>query len=203
MLMSNLAMMDPGPERNSVVGRIRRTIARFFGFGEVPDALKDVLRPDPALSHPLTRVVSPELRIQVEPDISVASSGDESLRWRRHPQLRHRPTSALPASEREARAQAVRALYAARAGDLDSAQHFFTLAASETSIDLCNIPGFWHLSRAAMLTAVSAYEEAGRLRDASALSARIRTKLRPRILTPVRENVTELPARKLSLSSGS
>ena len=54
-----------------------------------------------------------------------------------------------------------------------------------------------------MLTAVAAYEDAGRVREASALSARIRTMFRPRALTPVPGNVTELPARMLSVSNGS
>jgi hypothetical protein len=201
--MSSFAMMDLGPERDTFLERCRRAIARFFGFGEVPAELRDILRPDPSFTRPVASAAMTELRVHVAPKVVPASTGDQSLRWRRHPQLRQQRPGALPANEREARAQAVRALYAARSGDLDSAQHFFTLAASEASIDLCEIPGFWTLSRAAMLTAVAAYEEAGRLRDASALGARIRTKLRPRALMPVPENITELPARKLSLSSGS
>jgi hypothetical protein len=203
MLMSSFAMMDLGPERGTLLERCRRVIARFFGFGDLPAELQDLLRSDPSFTRPATSAAITDLRVHMAPDVAGSAAGNQSLRGRRHPQLREQRTGALPSNERDARAQAVRALYAARSGDLDTAQHFFTLAASESSIDLCEIPGFWNLSRAAMLTAVVAYEENGRLRDASALGARIRTKLRPRALTSVPENVTELPARKLSLSSGS
>ena len=47
MLMSQFAMMDLGPSRTSVLARLQQAIARFFGFGEVPPELRDVLRPDP------------------------------------------------------------------------------------------------------------------------------------------------------------
>jgi hypothetical protein len=201
MLMSHMAMMDLGARQDTLLARIRGAVARFFGFGDVPPELADVLRPEPRAVAPATRAVTP-LRVHVVSDVA-ATTNSESLRWRRHPQLRDRPTSALPANEREARGQAVRGLYAARAGDLEAARHFFSLAATEHAVDLCQIPGFWNLPRAAMLAAVAAYEDAGRVREASALGARIRTMFRPRALTPVPENVTELPVRKLSVSSGS
>lgn len=198
MLMSHMAMMDLGARQDTLLARIRGAVARFFGFGDLPPELAEVLRPEPRAVALAARPV----RVHVVSDVAAPDSG-EALRWRRHPQLRDRPTSALPTNEREARSQAVRGLYAARDGDLESARHFFSLAATERAVDLCRIPGFWNLSRAAMLTAVAAYEDAGRVREASALSARIRTMFRPRALTPVPGNVTELPARKLSVSNGS
>jgi hypothetical protein len=149
------------------------------------------------------RSAEPELRIHFVHDVADTPDDPTTFRWRRHPQLRNPNGASLPQNLREARAHAVRALYAARAGDLNAARRAFALAAAEPTLDLCDVPGFWKLPRRAMLAAVDAYEEAGRLRDASALSARIRTMFRPRALAAVPSNVTELPDRKLSISSGS
>lgn len=199
MLMSQLAMMDLGASGTSLLARCRQAIARFFGFGEVPPELRDVLRPDVDVA---ALPIQPVLRMHVVRDVPMAPVPAE-FRWRRHPLLRSQATSSLPEPERAARAHAIRALYAARAGELDAARCHFALAAAEPSVDLSEIPGFWSLPRAAMLVAVEGYEEAGRLRDAAALGARIRTKLRPRPLTAVPANVTTLPDPKLSVSSGS
>jgi len=201
--MSHLAMLGLGPEQDTVLARIRRASAEFFGFGEVPPELRTVLHPDPMSSHSPTPHPNMPHHVRVLPEMRVTPVENRSLRWRRHPQLRQQPTSLLPDAEREARAHAVRALYAAYAGDIETARHYFVLAATDESVDLCELPGFWKLPRTAMLAAAEAYDEVGRMREASTLRARVRTMFRPRALTPVPTNVTELPARKLTLSSGS
>ena len=201
MLMSQLAMFDPRPSHSTLLERCRRAIARFFGFGEVPPELRAYLRPEPPLDPPAPGASEPRLRIVS--DMPTSPPPAPSLRWRRHPQLRDRPISALPQAQREARQHAVRALYAARTGDLSTARAHFAQAAREPSLDLCEVPGFWTLPRAALVAAAEAYEEAGRVREASALHARIRTMFRPRALRPVPGNVTELPRRRLTASGGS
>ena len=97
----------------------------------------------------------------------------------------------------------MRGLYAARAGAMDVAEEHFSRAALCPEIDLSAIPGFWQLGRSAMMTAVEAYERTGRIRDASALNARIRTMYRPRALSSVPANVTHLPERSANISSTS
>lgn len=202
MLMSQLAMMNLGPSPTSVLARLQQAVARYFGFGEVPPELRDVLRPDAAAPQGQAPA-APALRIHIVQDVASPAGDPTAFRWRRHPQLRHPNGPSLPHNLREARAHAVRALYAARAGDLEAARRSFARAAAEPTLDLCEAPGFWKLSRGGMLAAVDAYEEAGRLRDAAALSARIRTMFRPRALIALPANVTELPERKFSVSSGS
>jgi len=64
------------------------------------------------------------------------------------------------------------------------ARSAFAQAAVDPSIDLTDLAGFWQLSRSAMLIAAVAYEDVERFRDAAALSARVRTRYRPRALTP-------------------
>lgn len=205
MLMTQLAMMDPGPAGSSVLSRCMRRIAIFFGFGaprpEEPSTtyLRSL---HPAPSPASSPVAGPSLRI-VRTHEDTGSESIATFRWRRHTQLLDRPMSTLADEERGARQHAVRGLYAARNGALDVAEHHFSLAAACPDIDLCEIPGFWQLDRSAMLVAVRAYERADRLRDASALNAQIRTLYRPHALSPVPGNVRELTARRLSLSSNS
>ncbi len=92
----------------------------------------------------------------------------------------------MPAgSERSARLKAERGLLLAHGGRLVEAVEAFSAAATDPSIDFGELPGFWDLPRNGMLTAVRAYERAGRLRDAGALDARIRHLLKPRALRPV------------------
>jgi hypothetical protein len=203
MLMTEFAMMDPGPAGNSVLSRCCRVIARFFGFDSPPSGrFEERVREQLPLMPHSGQASHPELHLVRQ---SCATSAPVvPHKWRRHEQLLHRPTSTLPDEERQARQHAVRGLYAARAGALDAAVHHLTQAASCPDVNLCEIPGFWQLNRAAMMTAVHAYEQAGRLRDASALGARIRTRFRPRVLSPVPGNVTELPTRRqITLSSNS
>ncbi len=197
MLMTELAMMDSGPAGNSILSRSLRAIAHFFGFGEPPVRVmlhqntSPVVRENP--TEPILRIV-PAPGGTIDPSVG-------TFRWRRHAQLLDRPTSPLPEEQRSARLHAVKGLYAARDGAMSAAERHFTIAAACPDIDLCEIPGFWQLSRSAMVTAVRAYETAGRLREASTLNARIRMLYRPRAVSALPTNITELPARRIGLTS--
>lgn len=198
MLMTELTMMDTAPEDHSIFARCRKAMARFFGLGESPVTFRSAAETD---ATPPMPVIPPPLRIVSSTPKPLPTVQD--FRWRRHPQLLQQPANHLPDDEREARHHAVRGLYAARAGAIECAGHHFAKAAACEDLDLCEIPGFWALPRAAMLAAVSAYEDADRMRDASALNARIRTIYRPRAVRPVPINVTELPSRKETLARNS
>lgn len=90
----------------------------------------------------------------------------------------------LTASERRARAAALRALALSRGRRFASAQSAFAEAARlDPHLDLTRIPGFWRLERAAHEAAIDAYDEAGRARDAAVLRAQVRSTFRPK---PVR-----------------
>jgi hypothetical protein len=90
----------------------------------------------------------------------------------------------LTASERRARAAALRALALSRGRRFASAQTAFAEAARlDPTLDLTRVPGFWRLERAAHEAAIDAYDEAGRARDAAVLRARVRSTFRPK---PVR-----------------
>ena len=136
--------------------------------------------------------------------VQLAAPGRGGLcRWRRHPQLRiDRSVEALPESERRARLAAVRGVFAARDGHFDTAAEFFLIAAREPAIDLGDVPGFWRLSRSGMQAAIDAYEDADRVRDASALTAKIRTVFRPRPLRQPRQLPIRPPRRVSSNGSG-
>lgn len=135
----------------------------------------------------------------VLPDDADAGDRESSFRWRRHPQLRgDRATGGLSDSERAGRLAAVRGVFAARDGDLELAADYFCAAVREPAIDLGDVPGFWRLSRAGMTAAIDAYEAAGRHRDASAMSARIRTVFRPRLVREPRQIAARAANRKLS-----
>lgn len=128
---------------------------------------------------------------------------DTRFRWRRHPQLRNRaitgPTDMDCASGREARSFAVRGIILAQSQRLDDARVAFGIAARDETIDLTAIPGFWDLSRAAMLVAATAYEDVERFRDASALAAHVRTTYRPRAMTTT---VSTTRVRRKAVGSG-
>lgn len=115
-----------------------------------------------------------------------ADSTDTRFRWRRHPQLRNRPVAGpaemAAASRREARSSAAHGVHLARSERLDEARVAFAIAARDETIDLTAIPGFWELSRGAMLVAAFAYADVDRFRDAAALEAHVRTTYRPRAL---------------------
>lgn len=133
-----------------------------------------------------------------------ATEKHPSFRWRRHPQLlqlaQHDGTDrpSRTQGQREARAAAVQGLYLARGNRYEEARACFVRAAREETIDLTEVPGFWSLSRSAMQTVIEAYEAVDRLRDASALSAKLRTTYRPRVVTTPR--VTPLDAARPSSS---
>ena len=201
MLMTHLAILDAGEPEPGHAQRLRDRILRFFGLDvDVNDstAIQDQApasrQADLAITEPILRLVS------MEPEIAERSAG---FRWRRHPQLLKPHTPDISTDQRGARHDAVRGLYAARAGAFDVAREQFARAATCTDIDLSAIPGFWQLSRSAMMTAVEAYEQVDRIRDAAALNAQIRTMYRPRALTSVPENVTHLhdPVPKISSNS--
>ncbi len=111
------------------------------------------------------------------------------FKWRRHPQLRDRDAGSGERSahdrHRDAEAAALRGLFLARGERLGEARAAFAHAAIDPTVDLTELPGFWDLSRGAMLIAAVAYEDVERYRDASALSARVRTRYRPRAMAPV------------------
>jgi len=200
MIMTQFAMMDPGPAGDSFFSRCCRGIAHFFGFGDRPDLTAPRhSRPGTGTGTSPERDVRPALRVVPATPLAPVTE----MKWRRHEQLRRPSVEALDTDERRARQHAVRGLYAAHAGDLAEAEQYFTSAARHEAIDFGEIPGFWALQRDGIMTAVRAYESAGRLREASALSARIRTELRPRALSPVPRNVTALPPRRVSLTGNS
>jgi len=132
-------------------------------------------------------------------DVDPRESSGGDFRWRRHPQLLTRPklSDQDPHDiERGARSAAVRGLFLARSGRFGEARSAFAMAASEPTINLTAIPGFWDLPRGGMLAAVRAYEDVKRFREASALGAQIRLKYRPRSIS----TIPEFPARQKSAS---
>lgn len=200
MLMTHLSILDAGEPEPGLWHRVRQHLARFFGLdGHDVPAISESITPPPAREASIP--AEPGLRlVTIEPKVIRPSEG---FRWRRHPLLLAQPAPDLAHDQREARHEAVRGLYAARAGAIEVATDHFTRAARCPEIDLSAIPGFWQLSRSAMMTAVEAYERAGRIREASALNARLRTMYRPRALTPVPANVTHLPEPSSKISSNS
>jgi hypothetical protein len=91
----------------------------------------------------------------------------------------------LTASERRARAAALRALAFSRGRRFDAAQAAFVEAARlDPALDLTRTPSFWRLERAAHEAAIAAYVETGRERDAAVLRAQIHSTYRPKPLRP-------------------
>lgn len=154
-------------------------------FGHVLGAFLRRSPPAPSLlGGSLRLLTSAPAASTPDGNLFMASGGD--FRWRRHPQLlTGAKSSDLDPRDlvRCARAAAVRGLFLARSGRFGEARSAFGKAASESTIDLTAIPGFWDLSRGGMLAAIRAYEDAGRFREASALGAQIRLKYRPRSLS--------------------
>lgn len=89
----------------------------------------------------------------------------------------------LTASERRARAAALRALAFSRARRFDAAQAAFTDAARlDPALDLTRVPSFWSLERSAHEAAIAAYVAADRAGDAAVLRARVHSVYRPKPL---------------------
>lgn len=95
------------------------------------------------------------------------------------------PGEPLTASERRARAAALRALAFSRERRFDAARIAFAVAAQlDPSLDLTRTPAFWQLERGAHEAAIAAYLEVGRDDDAAVLRARVRSTFRPKPLRP-------------------
>lgn len=116
-----------------------------------------------------------------------AGDTESRFRWRRHPQLRNSPVAGTSqsnaASRRDPRSSAMQGVLLARGQRWEEARAAFAIAAADETTDLTAIPGFWNLSRRAMLVACLAYEDVERFRDAAALAAHVRTTYRPRAVT--------------------
>ena len=98
----------------------------------------------------------------------------------------------LTATERRARAAAVRGLMLARKRRYGAAQAAFAEAARfDAGLDLSDVPTFWELPRGGQEAAVRAYEEVGRLQDAGALEATLRSTFRPRAVPALRRAAEE------------
>jgi hypothetical protein len=188
MLMTDLAVRDLESCRGMVIGSLRHLVLAVFGRrsdhhlpkGVAPCNARSV-RPPAAASHRPVAVPRPD---QQHEGSRSGVTGD--IRWARHPQLRARQVDPVSAgSQRGSRLQAERGLLLAHGGRLIEAVEAFAVAAQDPDIDLGELPGFWDLPRNGMLTAVRAYERAGRVRDAAVLEARVRHLLKPRPLRPV------------------
>lgn len=92
-------------------------------------------------------------------------------------------TGPLTATERRARAAALRALAFGRARRFDAAEAAFLDAATlDPSLDLTRVPTFWSLERAAHEAAIAAYVASGRTGDAAVLRAKVQSVYRPKPL---------------------
>lgn len=186
MLISDLAVRDLQWQRDAVSTSLDTLLARLA----TPFILPFTRRLSPESTPVPLQLVDVESVPVAAPDVVAHPAVEDAQRWRRHPQLRGRDDT-LPCSERYARHAAVRGLFNARSGDYEGARLAFAEAAREGSLDLTALPGFWSLPRAGLTAAVLAYEDTGRLRDAYALAAHLRTHLRPcplaRLPTPTGE----------------
>lgn len=188
MLVTNLAYRDLETRADSLADFLGQWVRRLLRRPATPTPAADALSGPAPRRHAHVRLLGP-----VDDDRSIQPSigpdPGEAFRWRRHPQLLGKADPGTPVDsgelERSARSAAVRGLFLARSGRIDEARSAFAIAATESSVDLADIPGFWELSRAGMLAAVGAYDDVERFRDASALGAQIRLTYRPRPLSVV------------------
>jgi hypothetical protein len=171
-------------------------IARYIGFEEdEPTPVPTVIeRPTTAKR---TETPEPHLSLVKSVESGPALTGHK---WRRHSKLREYQ-AALPDDVRIARQEAVRGLCAARAGAIEVAVQHFALAARCDEVELTAVPGFWQLTRGQMQTAVEAYEQAGRYRDAAALDAHIATIFRPSLVGANLQPVRPRPKHKQAAST--
>lgn len=97
-----------------------------------------------------------------------------------------RTSSDLAGHEQRARVLALRGLSQARDGEYERAQTTFASAARlDPRLDLAMLPAFWDLPRRAHDVAIAALHDAGRRRDAAALTATLKTRFRPRALRAI------------------
>lgn len=170
-----------------MVLRIANAIARYIGFG-----MDDLPQPSPIPKEQKLKIDS----AKPQNSLHLVSTPKDvkqlpSHKWRRHPQLRSYEAP-LPKDVRDGRHEAVRGLFAARAGALDVATRHFSVAAQCEDVDITAIPGFWNLTRGQMQTAVDAYEAVGRYRDAAALDAHIATIFRPSLVGASQQPIVPL-----------
>lgn len=169
-----MSMQDERQE--SMILRVANAIARYIGFDDslnvAPAPLAKAPRPTPDTKS------SVKLRLVTAPE---RPSIQSNVIGRRHAQLRAYE-SPISAEVRAGRQEAVRGMRAAHAGALQAATRHFTIAASCDDVDLTDIPGFWQLTRGQMQTAVDAYEQVQRYRDAAALNAQIESTFRPSLV---------------------
>jgi len=201
MLVTDLAYRDMEACTDGLVGRLRHLARRLCGRARAaahgPETPFEF-----APEHQAHLRLVPVVREGPAPDQPAVAPSGEVFRWRRHPQLLRSPASDTRHDsedlERGARSAAIRGLFLARSGRFDEARAAFAVAASEPCVDLTAIPGFWDLSRAGMTAAADAYEDVERFREASALSARVRLRYRPRTV----RTIPMAPGPRTSASSG-
>jgi hypothetical protein len=187
MLMTEMAVLDLRVRFMNIKDAVRRLLG--LPVAEMPAGSQDMAQGYVPLAG----------SVLTENGLPVSEDAPQAFRWRRHPLLRNASaTSPLSGKEQRARRLAVQGLYAGLRGDTDQARQLFHHAIGEAHIDLTGIPSFWQMPRAAIVAAADAYEQAGRLREATALRARIRSELRPRNVVQLRP-VELLPERKRSV----
>jgi hypothetical protein len=150
------------------------------------DAEADRVPDAPHQMPPVARKAEdvPRIEAAVAAETALATKTDLS------PENAGTASGPLTASERRARAAALRALALSRGRRFDGARAAFTDAALlDPALDLTRTPAFWKLERAAHEAAIDAYEAAGRDRDAAVLRARVRSTFRPKALRPRQEAV--------------
>lgn len=190
MLITDLAMRDMDQEARDLLGWIpgiarllRRPLVQVSGdAGSGHDEITIVGVPRRASAHPSAPMDRHDGR-KTMPEHDEKSP----FRWRRHPQLRNlaaADSTGSPAAGRDAHSSAVHGVFLARCGRLEQARVAFAAAARDDTVNLTDTPGFWSLSRRAMLVASAAYADVERFRDASALAAHVRTTYRPRAVRP-------------------
>lgn len=186
MLISDMAVRELENQRDTFFDSCRRAFLSLFGRSsdhrlpaEASAANGAALRSVPA--------AAPIPVLRASPTPAPPDAAEMAQPWRRHPQLRTAPQPIPPVSafRRSARLEAERAMILARGGKFADATEAFITAASDPHIDLTALPGFWDLPRQGMASAIRAYEQTKRIRDAAALEARMRHTLRPRAIKPV------------------
>jgi hypothetical protein len=184
MLVTDFAYREMEMRANGLTDRIAASVRRLFRLPSPVVATPEGLAAEAPPLHLLATDSGEHLSTRTGAERPLAAP---DFRWRRHPQLRRRVSDAVPSDsedlERGARSAAVRGLFLARSGRFAEARDAFAIAAAEPSVDLTRIPGFWDLSRAGMVAAMHAYEDASRFREAAALGARLRLMHRPRSIS--------------------